>query len=240
MTRPRNAVRSTGAVLSFCIAAILLLVSAAVLVGIVNPPRSNTLEYELRKHIIQFLLVTATGALIAYIVDWAKSRALRIELQRQYRSEAVRNLLDGLDDCYRNVKLARRLFRLIPIESLSLERYDERLLLLNEQQQNLEQLRRDIEALEQRIPELTQLIPRISQMEKYLSSIWTERETVIGAGTCELVDAPRLHSFRAHATKDRKSDFNPNFGDPYRAVRIALVRLLGNTLSGEDTRRTVL
>jgi hypothetical protein len=47
---------------------VVVLVVSAVLIGTAESPASDTLAFELRKYIIQFLLIVALGAVVAFLV----------------------------------------------------------------------------------------------------------------------------------------------------------------------------
>jgi hypothetical protein len=211
----------------WCAAASVSLITLAVLFGTIAAPRPDTIQFELRKLLIQFLVVTALGAVLALLVDRVKRRLDQAELERQYTAQAVGSLLDRLDGIYRHVKLTRRLMRLTPLDDLTMASYTDRLLALNSDQQDLEQLRDNISAYAPRIPKLDLLLPHVGKMEKYIGKLWTERERLAPTATGALrSEAPRISAFVAHATTDPNSDFQL-FSEPYRTARSSLVDLLG-------------
>jgi hypothetical protein len=120
---------------------------AAFLFGTVGSPGEGV-SSELRKYFIQFFLVTALGALVGIVVYEYRNRREASARERQRAIDSLASLLRQLDAIYRSVKKTRRLLRLSQPRGPSKPAYDEAVLKLDEDQQDLEQLARDVEVLE--------------------------------------------------------------------------------------------
>ncbi len=144
---------------------VLALVGSAVIVGTVGSPADNTINFELRKYFIQFLLIVALGAVVAFVVDGLKRKAEGEERERQRKAEGeererqyaidtLTSLLDRLDAIYQEVKRERRKFRLVDMTTLSKQEYVDAVAKLSDDKQDVERLWRDIEVLKRWLPEL--------------------------------------------------------------------------------------
>jgi hypothetical protein len=105
---------------------VVVLIVSAVIVGTVGSPASDRIVFELRRYFIQFLLIVALGAVVAFLVDDAKRRAATMEekrrkrqdaaeRERQYAIDTVTSLLNQFDAIYRAVKRKRRSLRLVSL-----------------------------------------------------------------------------------------------------------------------------
>jgi hypothetical protein len=244
--------QSPWRVLGVSLAVVLVLVSIALIVGTVGSPERDTLPYEFRKYVIQFLLITALGAVVAFVIDRMRRREERheddrrkqreaVDRRRQYETDTVRSLLDRLYATYRRVKRSRRLLRLIPLSHLSKQDYTDAMLKLNDDQEDIEQLWREIEALEPTLPELRTVRPSVEGMETYLKHLWDECEAV-AANPDDEFQAVRLETLRRFVAKlggEEKSNF-PVFHEHYYDARKKLIILLANkqTSARPDTATT--
>jgi hypothetical protein len=234
----------------------VLLIMVAVLFGTVGA-QGEGVSSELRKSVIQFLLVTALGALVGINVYEYRSRREAAERERQHDREAaererqhdreaaerenqraldsVTSVLNELDSKYRSVKKIRRLLRLEQARGPTREAYDEALLKLDEEQQDLEQLVREVEVLKEqssnpaRKAHLAATRGAIKGMEDYLGGLWSEAEDVAARSDdqFEHVDLTRMNAFLARVATG-KSDFH-EFNGNYRDARRNLIELLAES-----------
>ncbi len=214
-----------------CGLAILLVPVGAFAVANYRPPASSTIQFEYRKLLVQFLLITAVGALIAVLFDRVKHRLDAAARRRQYTAQIITSILKDLDGVYRDVKLTRRLLRLSP--DVASDEHKERLLALNAAQQDLEQLLNDVEAYTRRVPTLTSILEPVDRMNKYVRSIWSEWEKADqqAGGRTDVSRMPKLASFVAHASTNPTSDF-VTFRRSYKDARQNLINSLGNEVLG--------
>jgi hypothetical protein len=216
---------------------VVVLVVSAVLIGTAESPASDTIAFELRKYIIQFLLIVALGAVVAFLVDYAKRRAESAEedrrkereaadRERQYAIDTVTSLLDRLDAIYRAVKRKRRSLRLVSISDLTEQDYVNDMSKLSEDKEDVEKLWRDIEALEPWLAELNPAKPCVKSMEKYLNLLEDEWERVAPEpdDSFQAEHLQFLKGFRAKQATG-ESDFQ-RFRTPYYDARSALIALV--------------
>ena len=116
--------------LTVCLAVIVVLLGIATGVAEWGSPAVDTLSYELRRHVIQFLLVGAVGAVVTIIIDdWKRREEDRRQAQaqadrvREYTTELVTSLLRQLEIVYREVKRTRQSLRLVSNAPLSKRQY---------------------------------------------------------------------------------------------------------------------
>lgn len=177
--------RRTLTAASLVAAAVFL--GAALLAGTVDPPAEGTIDFELRKYLIQFLLLVALGAVVALILENAKQRASdederrrkdreASERERQTAIDIVTLLLDRLGTIYREVKRRRHAWRLVPEATFTKARYVEATLELHADKQALEVLWQDIRTNARWLPELDSIWPGVEKMEDYLRPIEDEVE----------------------------------------------------------------
>jgi hypothetical protein len=218
----------------------LVFVSGAFLAGTVWSP-SERVSFELRKHLIQFFLVTALGALVGVVVYERRQRREAAERERQYVVDSISAVLRQLDATYRSVKKTRRLLRLPWSRGPDREAYVDATLKLDEDQQDLEQLKRELETLERlardvhpiRAARLRQARNAVALMEKYLGAIWKEHERVAKLSDDEFTQhgLPLINAFVARAAT-RKSGF-PAFNTQFYVARDKLLELLAEGRLGQ-------
>jgi DNA repair exonuclease SbcCD ATPase subunit len=235
-------------------AVVLVLIGSAVIVGTVGSPANDGIAFELRKYLIQFLLIVALGAVVAFVVDGLKRKAeseerdrqrkaeseerdrqrkaRSEERERQYAIDTLTSLLDRLDEIYREIKRERRQLRVLDMKTMSKQEYVRAGAQLSDDKQEVEKLWRDIEVLERWLPELEPVRPSVESMEKYLNPLETEWENV-GSTTDEDFDAESLGHLRAFYVKwsDPESTFGV-FREHYRKARSDLMSLLANERTG--------
>jgi hypothetical protein len=181
-------------VLVICLAAALIFLGAACVAGTWDPPEEGTIGFELRKYLIQFLLLVALGAVVAFIVDDTNRRINnaeevrrdardRADRERQSAIDVVTLFLDRLGAIYREVKRKRHVLRLIPEEKLTKARYVERASELHTDKQALEVLWQDIETSARWLPELAPIWPHVKKMEDYLRPSRTSLRMPAGSQT---------------------------------------------------------
>lgn len=216
---------------------VIVLVVSAVMVGTVASPAPDTIAFELRKYIIQFLLIVALGAVVAFLVDAAKRRAESadeaqqkqrdaVDRERQYATDTVTSLLDRLDATYMKVKRTRRTLRLVSISHLTKENYVNEMSKLSEDKEDVEKLWRDIEALEPWLAELSPAKPNVKRMEKYLNSLEDEWERIAPEPN-DKFQAEQLQFLKGFRAKQAtgESDFQ-RFRTPYYEARSVLIALI--------------
>jgi hypothetical protein len=210
----------------------VLLVGFALIAGTVGPPSEGTIEFELRKYLIQFLLIVALGALVAFLVDEMKRRAeAREEVRRnkreaddrkqQYAIDTVKSVLERLDSTYRRVKRTRQRLGIRPGHRPDTE---DDMWALRDEQEDLEQLAKDIEVYEGTVRVLEPVRPSVEAMEAYLGRCWSEykRDPHIEEGASRF--GTRLSMFVA-SPRSGNSDFQV-FSGRYHIARGKLVELL--------------
>lgn len=210
----------------------VVLVLIAVIVGTVGSAESEGPSFELRKYSIQFLLITALGAVVAALLyEYRKGRE-ESDRERQYTIDSVASVLGQLDAIYRRVKTTRRLLRLSQSSGLSKQAYFDAMLKLDDDQQDLEQLGREIEVLQERLPDLGQTLAAVKRMERYLGKLWKEHEDVaaLSGDEFEPADLQRLNAFAARV-KTGRSDFH-RFNGQYHRSRETLIGLLADSRIG--------
>ena len=147
------------------------------------------MSFELRKYLIQFFLLVALGAVIAYVVDDTNRRTAdaetkrredrdRADRERQSAIDVVTALLSRLGEIYGDVKRERHLLRLVPLEDLSKQGYVASMRWLHDEKQALEDLWKDMEAYGEWLPELIPLGQLVKEMETYLRPLENELEAV--------------------------------------------------------------
>jgi len=224
--------RDRWVVLAICLVIGFVLVGVAVIAGTVGSPAEGTIAFELRKYLIQFLLIVALGAVVAFLVDEMKRRAeVREEgrrhkreaddRERQYAIDTVRSLLERLDAIYRRVKRTRQR---LGIQSEHRSDNSDDMWDLRDEDEDLEQLAKDIEVYAGTVQGLVTVRPCVEAMDEYLGECWSEykkgphvREGSSGFGK-------RLSMFVA-SPRSGGSDFQV-FSDKYHRARSELVRLL--------------
>jgi membrane protein implicated in regulation of membrane protease activity len=226
---------------SIVIAAVLVL--AAVLVGTVgSPSEGEGLSFELRKHLIQFFLVTALGAVVAVLVYEYRTRREASERQRQYAIDSIASVVELLDAIYRRVKRTRRLLRVSQSPGLRKHEYVDAMLKLDDDQQNLEQLARELAVLQKRLPrlgptrasDLGRARDGVKSMERYLGKLWSEYENVARMSEEDFEEA-RLERLTAFLVRVRsgQSDFHL-FNGRYHKAREMLIGLLADSRIGSQ------
>ena len=155
---------------------VVVVMGAALFIGLVGSPVSGTLEFELLKYFIQFLLIVALGAVVAFTVEIVKARSERRTRNLQYEIDTVTSLLDRLDANYRAVKRRRRLLRVQDLKQMRKPEYVDAISRLSGDKEEIEKLWRDVEVLEEWMPELGPVRSEIKKMEKYLNALETEWE----------------------------------------------------------------
>jgi hypothetical protein len=228
---------------------VVVVIGIALIVGTVGSPADGTIDFELRKYFIQFLLIVALGAVVAYVVDVLKRRAddkaeerrkdrEKADRERQYAIDTVTSLLDRLDAIYSAVKRKRRLFRLVAMQDLTKPDYVNAMSKLSDDKQDLDQLWREIDVLEHWLPELKSVRPSVKSMvksmERYLGPLEEEWEKVAPAPDDEF-QAESLEALKRFFSKwsSKESDFK-RFRTPYYKARKNLTNLLANKRTGVD------
>lgn len=212
----------------------------AFLFGTVGSPGEGV-SSDLRKYFIQFFLVTALGALVGIVVYEYRKRQEASDRVRQRVIDSVASDLRQLDDIYRSVKKTRRLLRLSQTRGQNMQAYDEAVLKLDEDQQDLEQLAREVEVLQgqaeavepTRTVRLVETRAAIKTMEHYLGALWSEREDVAGLSDDEFegVKLTRMNAFLARVATG--GDFH-EFSGKYHEARRKLIELLADNRIGHQ------
>jgi hypothetical protein len=202
-----------------------------------------TIGYELRKNLIQFLLIGALGAVVAFLVDDAKRRAdAGEETRRKDREAAERrrrsavdlatSLLARLDETYADVKRTRRAVRRTPGSELSRDAYiDIVVSLIDGEKAEFEKLWHEMRDLQDLMPELRNVWPSVNAMEDYLRPMEDEMESILQqTRVFDAATLRKLSGFRAK-TVDSISTFS-KFRDHYHEARHGLVVLIASRRSG--------
>lgn len=201
---------------------VVLLVGVAILISISEFPGAGSLSLDVRRHLIQFLLVVALGAVATFLVDYLKKRAEQREGDRRHRVDTIKSLLDRLDSIYRRVKHTRQRLGIKPGHRADNEH---EMWNLREEQEDLEQLANDIETHETGFRSLRSARAEVDEMDKYLSRCWSEYKKESRAeSTSPTSFGERLTMF-VESPKSGDSDF-PRFSRSYHEARRILVRLL--------------
>lgn len=223
--------RATRVEVAVLILVALFLVGLAYLAATVGSPPQGT-AFELRRYLIQFLLLVALGAEVAFLGDRMKRRAEEREAERRRKREAAdrkqqfaidtaRSLLDRLDATYRRVKRTRQRLGFRPGHRSDNESdmWD-----LRDEQEDLEQLAKDIEVHAVTIPDLSSVRGHVAAMDNYLGRCWSEykKGPPVEQGATDFGE--RLLMFVA-SPKSGGSDFQI-FSADYHSARRDLIVLL--------------
>jgi hypothetical protein len=201
---------------------VILLVGIAILISISEFPGPGSLSLDIRRHLIQFLLVVALGAVATFLVDYLKKRAEQREGDRRYRFDTIKSLLDRLDSIYRRVKHTRQRLGFRPGHRADNE---DEMWNLREEQEDLEQLGNDIETHERAFRGLNAARAQVDAMDAYLSRCWSEyKRDTRAESTSPTAFGERLTMF-VESPKSGDSDF-PQFSRSYHEARRVLVELL--------------
>lgn len=214
-----------------------MLVLVAVAVGTVGSPESEGLAFELRKYLIQLLLITALGAVVALLAYEYRAMREASDRGRQYTIDSIASVLGQLDAIYRKVKRTRRLLRLSHSRGLNRQAYTDAMLELDEEQQDLEQLSGEIAVLVRRLPELGRtsasdlgvIAEAVESMEGYLRPLWREYEDVAAMSDDDFrqADLKKLGAFVLRAGGDFYQ-----FSANYHNARKRLIGLLADSRIG--------
>ena len=217
---------SSRAVPAICFFVAVALVALAVIVGTTGSPVNGTMEFELRKSLIQFFLIVALGAVVTFLADYVKRQREAADRQREYITETVRSLLGRLDDSYRAVKRTRRSLRLLDIETMTKEAYVDRMSKLSLDKEDIETLWRDMDELSSGLEGLTKVQPAVRSMEAYLNRLEDEFEDTAPEPD-DVFNTDRLDRLKRFLPKWKtgESDFHLFRTDYYRA-RSALIDML--------------
>jgi hypothetical protein len=208
---------------------------AAVIIGTIFAPTNGTIEFELLKLIIQFLLIIALGAVVAVGVEVVKRRLESEASQRQYEVDTLTSLLAQLDELYREVRRERRSLGLqIP---MSYKKYNKGMRRLNDRKQGLEHLWRDeMQVLENWLPAIHGTWSYVKEMEDYLGRMEDEWKAVARAPN-ERLNAPLTELSAFLATGRSDSNF-ADFRGPYLTARRVLVESLSVQRTGKRLERS--
>jgi ABC-type transport system involved in cytochrome bd biosynthesis fused ATPase/permease subunit len=83
---------------------VVVILALAVIAGTVRSLANGSIAFELRKYVIQLLLIVALGAVVASVAESLKQRREAADHERQYAVDTLTSLLDRLDRIYRAVK----------------------------------------------------------------------------------------------------------------------------------------
>ena len=207
---------------------VALILGLAVIAGTVGSPVDGSIEFEFRKYIIQFLLIVALGAVVAFVAESLKQRREGADRERQYAVDTLTSLLNRLDLIYRSVKGTRRRFRVIGMKDLDKTAYVGAMSKLSDDKQEVEQLWRDIEVLEGWLPDLGPVRPLVKRMENYLGPLEDEWEAV-GLIPDDKFRAESQKALEGFYVKwDTKKSTFRQFREPYYSARRALMTLLAS------------
>ena len=220
------------------------LLVAGVLVGLVawwvatiSPPATGTTAFEFRKLLIQFLLIVALGAVVAFFVEIARLRISNNEQERQYSIEEVSAILVQLDTIYRRVKQDRHKMMIASGHDMDQDWYDGSMVTLREAKQDLEGLWRDVEARSGwLLVPLTDVEQGIKNMERYFDPIEGEWEAQMGephqpGGLFDQSRHPKFGQFRARSRSGGSSW--PEFRNQYYICRERLIAILAMLRTGK-------
>jgi hypothetical protein len=209
-------------VLVSVVVVVVLLVGVAILISVSEFPGAGDLSLDIRRHIIQFLLVVALGAVATFLVDYLKKRAEQREVDRRYRVDTIKFLLERLDSIYRRVKHTRQRLGIKPGHRPDNEH---EMWNLREEQEDLEQLGNDLETHARVFDGLSSARAQVDAMDEYLGRCWSEYKTKAGAeSTSPTSFGERMTRF-VESPKSGHSDF-PEFSRSYHGARKILVELL--------------
>src|SRR4051794_21385592 len=103
-------------------AVVLLVAGAALAAGLafiishLVDAKSETIEFEFYKLLVQALLIGAVGACLSAAIQEVRRRRDEDERRRVFRRESIESLLHDIEEDYRLIKRSRRMLRLeLPI-----------------------------------------------------------------------------------------------------------------------------
>jgi hypothetical protein len=225
--------RSLRRVFVICAVTALTSVALAFIVSHLGPPDKDSLDFEFRKQLIQFLVIISLGAIVAFLVEsiriQAEQRARdrrdeaeRLERKRQYEIDVVSSFLERLDSIYRRVKNSRqRLGFLGPHAEIRKVRKE--MWRMRAEMEDLEQLDKDIEVQAEAIRDLVVVRNEVKIMDRYVGERWKEYRRIHDATGEEPPSfGAKLSSFVADSAQ---GDF-PKFASSYHKARRVLVEML--------------
>ena len=222
---------------------VIALVGIAIAIGTVWSPASGTIEFELLKFIIQFLLIVALGAVAAIVVEAEKRRMDAAASDHQYAVDELTSALERLDTVYRRLKQVRFSYAIHPLPT-TYEDYEKKMSRLRAKKQDLEELWRDLQARTPFLPVGVEDVRcRVEAMEKYFDPLEKEWKAVADSVQSQDYDQEALHQFKLFRTRSNsgeKSDSRsrleksgfPAFRDQYYATRKALIDLISTLRTG--------
>lgn len=186
------------------------------------------MEFELRKLAIQFLLIVALGAVIAFQVDGAKRRIELAARKHQYEVDNLTSIIARLDRQYRAVKRERRSLRLVQDAEKTYEACRVAMVRLDETKEDIEALAAEMDYFQSSTPaEMKKVHALIERMENYLKPL--EKEWAIAVATppqsFNITDHDTIARFRNEASTG-KSSFPHGFRQPYLDARAILLQAL--------------
>jgi len=195
--------------------------------------------FELRKQLIQFLVIVGLGAIVAFLVESIRRQAeQRVEFtrklaerrarERQYVIEVVSSFLERLDSIYRRVKNSRQRLGLLERQAKS-RKVQKEMWRMRAEMEDLEQLDKDIEVQLEAIRGLGDVREEVKYMDGYVGARWKEwwkeyRSIHDVIGEKSLSFGPKLSDFVADFDS-AGADF-PKFASSYHKARGILVKML--------------
>jgi hypothetical protein len=225
--------RSLWRVFVICAVTALTFVGLAFIVSHWRPPDKDSLDFELRKQLIQFLVIVGLGAIVAFLVEsiriQAEQRAQgrqdeaeRRERERQYEIDVASSFLERLDAIYRRVKNSRQLLGFLGPHAEA-RKVRKEMWRMRAEMEDLEQLDKDIEVHDKAIRGLVVVRNEVKIMDRYVGERWKEYRSIHDVTEEESPSfGDKLSSFVADPAQ---GDFS-TFDSSYHKARRVLVEML--------------
>ena len=184
------------------------------------------MEAELKRFVLQLLLIVVLGAAVTIVVEIVK-RLLDFEVrQRDYRIETFTSHLTHLSNFYQAVKQQRRKLKVIKLPEIPYEMYTQLMDDLRDLKQDVEQIWREMETTKAWIRELADVLELVRHMEEAFTAVDDEWEFV--------AEAPeeRFKTEQLSALKVFLSESWPWLRRDYYKVRRKLIVLLSQSWTG--------
>jgi hypothetical protein len=205
-----------------CAVTALAFVGLAFLVSQWGSPDKDSVDFELRKQLIQFLVIIALGAIVTFLVEYIRRRAEQRARKRQYEIDVASSFLERLDSIYRRVKNSRQRLGFIG-PHVEIRKLRKEMWRMRAEMEDLEQLDKDIEVQVEAIRGLVAVRDEVKIMDGYVGERWKEyRKNHDVAGEESPSFGDKLSSFVADSAQ---GDFS-TLGSSYHKARRVLVEML--------------